>query len=879
MMTIKINIKTIVCSFLASFLAFGKVVAQQESATPAIYYSATPQNYIIGGITVTGADDYDPDILIGFAGLAVGQTISVPGQDITNVCKRFWGNGMFSNIVVTAEKIKEDTIWLNYALTERPKLSQVNFLGIKKSEIEELEKKVGLSKGNQVTPNMLDRTKILVKRYYDEKGFSNARVNIVEKDDPDYPGQIALDIYIDKNLKVKVYQIFLNGVEQVEENVLKRAMKKTNERSRFADFLRTKKYVEKEYINDKENLINKYNELGYRDACILSDSITRNPDGTLNIYIDIEEGQKYYFRNINWIGNSIYQDEILAEILHIKKGDVYNQKLLKERTETDADAVGNLYYNNGYVFYGLTPVEVNIVEDSVDLEMRIVEGPQATFNHININGNDRVYENVVRRELYTRPGELFSKEAIERSFTQIGQMGHFNPEAINPDFKPNTSDGTVDINWNLESKGNDQIELSAGWGQTGLIGRVALKFTNFSIQNMFRKTGNYRAFIPQGDGQTFSISGQTNGRYYHSYNISFLEPWLGGKRPNSLSVSLYYSKQTDVSDTYYNSSYFNNYYNTLYNYGYNSAYGYGNSTSYESFYDPDKYITMLGASIGWGKRLHWPDDYFTLYAELSYTRYKLKNWDYFLISDGSCNSVSLNLTLGRNSTDNQIFPRQGSEFMFSVSATPPYSLWDGIDYESLTATRSSASYNREMQIKNKWVEYHKWKFKARSYIPLTSGQKCLVLSTRLELGLLGHYNKYKKSPFETFYMGGDGMSGGSYNYATELVGLRGYANGSLTPYMSEGYAYTRMSAELRYPLMLQNSATIYALAFVEAGNAWNNVSDFNPFDLKRSAGVGARVFLPMIGLIGIDWAYGFDMVGGIKNNSGSQVHFVLGQEF
>lgn len=861
---------------LASFCMSTQIVVAQDK--PVIYYSAKPAQYEIGGITITGAEDYDSNILIGFAGLSVGQVISVPGDDITNVCKRFWGNGMFSNVVVTAEKIEGNKIYLNYDLTQRPKISAINYYGVKKGDISELEKKVGLTKGSQLTPNMVNRTKVLIQRYYDEKGFEDARIDIREHDDPENPGQIILDIYIDKAQKVKIYNITIDGAEQVEDKILKRAMKKTNEKDRFADFLRSKKYIKNEYIKDKENIIAKYNELGYRDACILQDSISKNEDGTINIYIQLEEGSKYYIRNIEWVGNVIYKSDFLSESLHMKKGDVYNQKMLDDRLKNDPDAIGNLYYNSGYVFYGLDPVEVNIEGDSVDLEMRIVEGPQATFNKVNINGNDRLYENVVRRELYTRPGELFSRDAIERSFRAIGQMGHFNPEAIDPAMNPDQSNGTIDIDWNLESKGNDQIELSAGWGQTGLIGRVALKFTNFSIQNLFKKSDNYRAFIPQGDGQTFSISGQTNGRYYHSYNISFLEPWLGGKRPNSLSVNLYYSKQTDVSDTYYNSNYFNNYYNALYS-GYGTGYGYGNSSTYESFYDPDKFITLLGASVGWGKRLHWPDDYFTLYAELSYTRYNMKNWDYFLITDGSCNNVSLSLTLGRDNTDNQIFPRTGSQFTFSVSATPPYSLWDGIDYQSLNSSRTSASYNRDMQIKHKWVEYHKWKFKARTFIPLTKGQKCLVLSTRFEMGLLGHYNKYKKSPFETFYMGGDGMSGGSYSYATEMIGLRGYANGCLTPYMSEGYAYTRMSAELRFPLMFQNTATIYALAFVEAGNAWPDVTSFNPFDLKRSAGVGARVFLPMIGLIGIDWAYGFDVIGGVKNNSGSQIHFVLGQEF
>lgn len=387
-------------------------------------------------------------------------------------------------------------------------------------------------------------------------------------------------------------------------------------------------------------------------------------------------------------------------------------------------------------------------------------------------------------------------------------------------------------------------------------------------------------FIPQGDGQTFSISGQTNGRFYHSYSLSFFEPWLGGKRPNSLSVNLFYSKQTDISSNYYNSAIYQNLNNYMYGYGsYYGGYDYGYGyTNYESYYDPDKYITLLGASVGWGKRLHWPDDYFTIYGELAYTRYNLKNWSYFLINNGTCNNINLAITLGRNSTDNQLYPRFGSDFSLTVSATPPYSLWDGVDYASLADDQTSASYQRELQEKHKWIEYHKWKFRGRTYTALTGGQKCLVLMTRADFGLLGHYNKYKRSPFETFYVGGDGMSGGSYTYATEMVALRGYDNGSLS-YYNESYAYARLAAELRFPLIMENSTTIYALAFVEGGNAWAKISDFKPFDLKRSAGVGVRVFLPMVGMMGIDWAYGFDPVNGSKQYSGSQVHFILGQEF
>ena len=508
----------------------------------------------------------------------------------------------------------------------------------------------------------------------------------------------------------------------------------------------------------------------------------------------------------------------------------------------------------------------------------MVEGVQATVDRVTISGNDRLYEEVVRRELYTLPGSLFSMSALERSWRNIANMGHFDPESIDPGAAPNPENGTVDMHWKLQPKSSDQIELSAGWGQTGVIGKLALKFTNFSIRNLFRRDGVRRGIIPQGDGQTLSISAQSNGRYYQSYNLSFYDPWLGRKRPNSFSVSAFFSMQTDVADSYYNSAYYNNYLNTLYGYGnyYNGGYGYNNVTSY---YDPDKYIKMYGVSVGWGRRLRWPDDNFTFSAELNYQVYSLKDWQYFLITEGVCNNLNLSFSLGRNTVDHPFFPRQGSEFSLVTSLTPPYSAWDGKDYANLAKNINSPSYKAELSDKHKWIEYYKIKFRSKTYTSLTSGKHNLVLMTRADFGILGSYDRNKKSPFETFYVGGDGMSGYSYNYATDMIALRGYENGSLTPYGYEGYAYTRLGLELRFPFMLQNSTTIYGLAFVEGGNAWTDVSKFNLFDLKRSAGVGVRVFLQMIGLIGIDWAYGFDNVFGSSQYGGSHFHFILGQEF
>ena len=847
---------------------------QDKITNPLIVYSSTPRKYEIGGIRVTGGEGYEDYVLINLSGLSVGQTITVPGDEVTQAVKRYWKHGLFSQARIEADSIVGNKIFLNIALTQRARISDIVFNGVKKSEREDLEARLGMIKGGQINPNIIDRAKTFAKRYFDEKGFKNAEVMIVQRDDPNKTNQVIVDVNIDKKEKVKIHQITIDGNVALTDKKLKRVMKKTNEKGKLVNLFKTKKFIEENYENDKNSIIEKYNELGYRDAVILWDSVSNYDDRTVDIHIKIDEGQKYYLRNINWVGNTVYPTDVLSSVLGMKNGDVYNQRLMKERLQTDEDAIGNLYYNNGYVFFNLDPVEVNVDNDSIDLEMRIVEGPQASINRVRITGNDRLYEDVVRRELRTRPGDLFSKENLERSYRELAQMGHFNPETINPKVEPDFENGTVDINYILESKANDQVEFSAGWGQTGVIGKLSLKFTNFSMANLFSKNENKRGFLPQGDGQTLTISGQTNGSYYQSYSVSFFDPWFGGKRPNQFSVSAFYSRQTDVNDSYY-TDYYNNYYNYYYGYGsYNNSY-YG----YDSYYDPDKSVQLYGVSVGWGKRLKWPDDYFVLTAELAYQRYVLKDWQYFLIANGKCNNINLGLTLSRSSIDNPIFPRRGSEFSLSVHFTPPYSWFDNVDYKSLATSYTDANYQNDLQKRYRWVEYHKWKFKAKTYTALNGWNKCPVLMTRVEFGLLGHYDKYKKSPFETFYMGGDGMSGYSSTYATETIGLRGYENGSLTPYGKEGYAYSRLALELRYPIMLEASTQIYTLGFLEGGNAWTDVKKFNPFDMKRSAGVGVRIFLPMIGLMGIDWAYGFDKIEGRSNYGGSQFHFIIGQEF
>lgn len=863
-------------TLLAALLFSIGAVAQEKIVNPEISYAGTPRSGVIGGIAVSGVEGYEDYMLTGISGLTVGQKIELPGQEITEAVKRYWKHGLFSNVQIAADSIVGDKIYLHFYLALRPRVSTINYIGVKKSEREDLETKLGLLKGNQITPNMIDRAELLAKNYFDDKGYKNAEINIRQRDDVTAKNQVILDVEIDKKEKMKVRQIIIEGNKNLSDSKIKGglftkgAFTKTHEAGKLSTFLKSKKYTPERYKTDKQNLIDKYNELGYRDATIVEDSVWNVDDKHVSIYLKVDEGKKYYIRNITWVGNTVFSTDYLSRLLGMKKGDVYNQKFMHKRLSEDDDAVGNEYWNNGYLFYNLQPTEVNIVGDSIDLEMRIMEGNQAHISRVRINGNTRVYENVVRRELRTKPGDLFSKEALMRSAREMASMGHFDPEQINPDVRPNYEDGTVDINWDLVQKSNDQVEFSLGWGQTGVIGRIGLKLNNFSMANLFNKNKEHRGILPVGDGEVLSIGAQTNGTYYQSYNASYSTSWFGGKRPIQFTVGAYFSKQTDVSSNYYNSAYMNNYYNYLY--------GYGNSYNnyYENFYDPDKYVKLLGVSVGWGKRLRWPDDYFQLSVELAYQRYMLKNWQYFIVTNGNCNNLNLGLTLSRVSTDNQLFPRRGSEFMASLTITPPWSAFDHKDYKNLAVNPESPTYTAEQQEKYRWVEYHKWKFRAKTYTALTNGQKCFVLMTRVEFGLLGSYNKYKKSPFETYYMGGDGMSGYSTGYAEETIGLRGYDNGSLTPYGYEGYAYDRFTLELRYPFLLGNT-TIYGLGFLEAGNAWNDTKDFNPFDMKRSAGIGVRIFLPMVGLMGIDWAYGFDKVFGTRG--GSQFHFILGQEF
>lgn len=847
--------RIILFSILTVFGIFQLKAQSTDSIhVPEVYYSS-PKTYEIAGIAVSGiGEHYDSETLVQYSGLREGEEIKIPGDAITKAIKKLYGYGLFSDVAIFIDRIEGNKVYLNIRLAERHKLSRINYIGLKKSEETKLKEKVNWLPGTQVTDNQISNLKRIVERYFKEKGYYNTDIKVLRRDDPDNENFVILDVSVQRNNKIKIEDIIIAGNKEVRDGKLKRAMKKTKEKS-LVNLFKSAKYIEESYEEDKYNLLDKYNELGYRDAAILSDSVEQVSPNRVKIYLNVEEGNKYYFNNITWVGNTVESTENLSKILNIKKGDVYNKKYFEERLTMDDDAVANLVYlNNGYLFYHSVPVETVVGGDSINMEIRIVEGPQATINRVNISGNDRTHEHVIRRELYTYPGELFSREDIIRSIRELSQLGHFDPEQLQqPDIAPNPETGTVDIGFKVAERANDKIEISGGWGAGMIIGSLGLTFSNFSMRNIFN-WDSYRP-LPQGDGQTLSLKAQTNGKYYTSFSISFREPWLGGKKPNSLSVSAWYSRQTGYSRSYYNSYYVN---------------------SAKDQYDDSQLMTTFGITAGLGRRITWPDDFFSMYTEVSYQRYTLKNWPYYIMSNGNSNNLSFAVTLQRSSIDNPLYTRRGSDFSLSVSFTPPYSLFSDENY---------GSANIKDREKYRWIEFHKWKFKGRVFMPLDKNEK-FVLYTGVQYGYLGYYNKDRRSPFEGFEMGGDGMSGYSL-YGREYIGLRGYENGSLTnagssflaPSASDASLYTKLTMELRYPISLAQSATIYALAFVEAGNSWYEIKDFEPFNLYRSAGVGLRVFLPMFGLLGLDWGYGFDSVPGRSGASGSQLHFVLGQEF
>jgi outer membrane protein insertion porin family len=829
-------------TFVALFLTLASLSLFAQEKQEIVNYS-TPEDYTIGGISVTGVRFLDTNALIGISGLRIGEEVTIPGDAVTTAVQKLWQQGLFSDVRISIDKIVSDSVYLDIYLQERPRISSVKYNGMKNAETQDLIKKINLPIGSQVTAYLLNTAEKIIKDHFVEKGFLNTTVDFVQKDDPDQPNNVTLTINVDKKDKVKIGDIKFVGNEYFTESKLRRQLKKTKKKN--LNFFRASKFIQEKYDEDKEKLYTFYNDNGFKDFNILSDSLYPISEDRVGLVIKIDEGKQYFLRNVTWVGNSVYRKEDLEKVFNVKKGAIYNQSMIDDRLNGSAgaqDAVSNLYQDFGYLFSRLTPVEAKVDHDSVDLEIRIYEGEQAYLNNVIIAGNTRTNEHVARRELYTYPGDLFSKDKIIRSIRQLGVLGHFDPEKINPTPLPDITNGTVDLLYKLEEKADDQFEISGGWGAGMLVGTIGVRFNNVSIRH-FLDLKEWKPY-PSGDGQSVSIRAQSNGRIYQSYNLSFVEPWLGGKNPNSFTVSLYRSVMTNGK---------------------------------KKGEDGRQSMLIDGASVGIGKRLSWPDDYFSIYGEFSYQRYNLNNYNVyrFLFENGTSNLISFTAKLTRFSTSpNLIYPRSGSSFTLSVQATPPYSAISGKDMSNVSD-----------QVKYNWIEFHKWTFKADYYYPVWNDK--LVLNARFSFGYLGYYNrKIGPSPFENFYVGGDGMTGYSF-YGREVIALRGYTNGSLTPTdpstgVSSGNVYSKITFELRYPITLNPSATIYVLSFLESGKAWYQLNEYNPFKMNRSAGVGVRANLPMFGLLGVDWGYGFDPVAdpsAYPNANHSQFHFVIGQQF
>ncbi len=830
-------IRRLLWVFTALVLFAASLAAQEINydSLPVMDY-ASPREYTIEEITVSGVEFLQPGVLISISGLKVGSQVTLPGEDVTWAVKKFWEQGLFADVKITATKIEAGKIWLDIYLKEQPRLSRLVVEGLKKSDTEDLVEKLNIRTGSQVTTDLKNNIERLTKDHFIEKGFFNASVSMIEVRDTLRPNSVRLRGAVTKNTRIKFAAVVFYGNNIFVDKRLRRELKETKKVN--INIFKASKYIKDKYREDKIKLSAFYNENGYRDFKIMGDTLMRidhkEDKERLVLKITVEEGNKYYFGDIEWVGNTVFPSEYLDAVLGIKTGDVFDQTMLDNRLEIEEDAVSSVYLDNGYLFFEVYGTEVSIENDTIDFEMRIREGEQATINNIIITGNTKTNEHVVRREIRTKPGQLFSKKDIIRTVRELSQLGHFDPENINPVPYPNPAAGTVDIEYQLVERANDQLEISGGWGAGMLVGTIGLRFSNFSIRNVF--DGKAWRPVPSGDGQTLSLRAQSNGKYYQSYNFTFVEPWFGGKKPNSLAFSVFFNK---VNNSY-----------SIWDIG-------------------DKSMTITGVSLGLGRRLKWPDDWFTLYNEISFQQYNLHDWTgYFLFTNGASNNLSFNTVFSRKSIDQPIYPRRGSDFSLSLNVTPPYSLFSDKNYRTM-----------DVDQKYRWIEYHKWGFEADYYQTLAGK---LVLATRAHFGYLGHYNDdLGPSPFEGFDLGGDGMVG--YNlYGYDIIALRGYDNGSLTPRLNglkSGNVYSRMFIELRYPISLNPSATVYVLGFLEGGNAWYSIDDFNPFLVKRSAGIGLRAFLPMFGLLGIDWGYGFDPVNGTYDQSRSQFHFTMGQQF
>lgn len=840
-----------------------------------------PQKYIVGGVSVEGNHYFSSNQIISLTGLEKGMEVTVPGEDLSNIVKRLYLQRYFEDVSLNIGSLSpaRDSVYLVIKIIERPRVSRWTFSGVKSGEQKDLQDWLNLRRGGEFS-EYVEKTSIdIIKRFFAEKGFLNCAVKAEVQKDTIIRNAIRVNFAVDRGEKVKVRDINFIGNDNVKEYKLAKSMKKTKS-NKWYNFFNSKKFDAKEYPNDKKTLLSAFNEAGYRDARIVKDSIYYLAPGRLGIDITVDEGNKYYFRDISWTGNSVFTTETLNSVLGIKKGDVYDIVSMEKRLygggkQNEMD-ISKLYRDNGYLFFNVTPVETNIQNDSVDVEIRISEGKQATLNNIIINGNDLTNEKIVRRQIFTRPGYLFRQSDFERSVREIASLGQFDAEAIMSEggysIVPNQINNTVDIIYNVTEKPSSELQLSGGWGGRTFVATAGVSFNNFSTHRMFEK-GAWRP-VPLGDAQNLSFHFQTNGSYYTAVSGSFTEPWLFGKKPTSLNFSAYYTRQTASNRGGY------------YNYFYN--------------YSVDRILEIFGFSSSLGTRLKWPDNYFVLYNGLSWQTYKLTNWyqGYFFFQDGLSHNLSYQMTLARNSTDQQIYPREGSDFTFNLQLTPPYSLlrrftydadgkkvpvnsWRDVDYD---ATDGSGNMLWSSGARYRWIEYWKVKASFANYTKLFGND--FVLMTRVQFGYLGYYNRsWGYSPFEGFLVGGDGMSGYS-TYGNDIIPLRGYPNYSLTPtavtaYNSNGSAYAgnvydKFTVELRYPVIMQTSSQIFALIFMEGGNCWSDIRNFNPFQIKRSAGVGVRIFLPMIGLLGIDWGYGFDNP---EPSQRSQFHFIIGQQF
>jgi outer membrane protein insertion porin family len=795
-------------------------------------------SYELGGITVKGLQKFEEETVKLFTGLKVGQQVKLPGDKLTSAIKKLYETKQFSNVEVYISKIDGNTAYLEIDVQELPQLNKVTIQGVKKNKAKDLQKDAELKAGEMVTDNLIVTTKNYFKKVYQEKGYLNAKVNLDTKPDTSAVNVVNMLVRIDKGEKVKIKNINFEGNEAFSTKKLKKALKNTKTKMP-GRFWKKSKFIEADFKEDLENLITTYSEKGHRDARILGHTLQKNDDNSLDINIKVEEGKKYIFGNISFLGNSKYTDAQLQRLLRIEKGDTYNGKILKERVtgdgSPDSEDIATVYQNNGYLFSRVLPVETRINNDSIDVEIRIFEDEPTKIKKVTVNGNDRTNDHVIFREIRTKPGYLYSKSDIIRTIREIGQLGFFDAEAITPDISPNYQEKTVDIDYTVAEKGSSQIELQGGYGGGSFIGTLGLSFNNFSVRNLFNKKA-YKP-LPMGDGQTLSLRLQKS-RFYTTSSFSFTEPWLGGKKPQSLSFSIYNSKQF------------------RYDYTTNDV-------------DKNQRLNIVGASVGLGKRLQWPDNYFTLSQSISYQLYDLQDYGFNIaglqLSNGSLNNLAYSITLGRNSSGpNPIFPRQGSEFSIGGKFTIPYSLLNDKDYSSL-----------ELAEKYKWLEYYKASFKGKWYTAIT---KDLVVMTNAEFGFLGNYNKkLGDSPFERFFVGGDGMAQFQLD-GREVVALRGYENGRLSS-VDGGTIYNKFQLELRYPITLKPSASIYVLGFLEGGNSYDGFDNFNPFTLKRSAGMGLRIFMPAFGMLGIDFAHGYDPLPGTTEKSGWQTHFIIGQQF